>query len=135
MGKIATSDFHTHSAGQFVESVTEDANTSYYVFQGKHTAWPTETSPPTPNTSLANSFNYVWDTMTSGIRLTTNDVKHMVEANVWTTGTKYDRYDDQVDMTAKNDVVFVEDRSGYKDVFRCLDNNGGEASNLSLIHI
>ena len=128
MGKIVTQDFHTHSAAQFVESVTEAANSTYYVFQGKHTSWSSEASPPTPNTSVANSFLYVWDTMISGVRVAPADIKHMTAANAWVTNTAYDMYDDGTDLTDKNYIVYVSDRSGYKDVFKCLDNNFGAYS-------
>ena len=51
MGKLVTSNFSTHNAKQFVESISETANSIYYMTVGKHTAFSNDLSPPTSNNS------------------------------------------------------------------------------------
>ena len=58
MSAIITEKFRQHNASQFVESFTEAAISTYYLFLGKATAYTSTTtggsdsSPPTPNTGF-----------------------------------------------------------------------------------
>ena len=51
MGKLVKSNLNTHNAKQFVESLNESANSLYYVYLGKHTAFSDDNNPPTANNS------------------------------------------------------------------------------------
>ena len=60
MGKLVKTNLNTHNAKQFVESLSESANSLYYVYLGKHSPF-TETgfsddTPPTANNSEESSF-------------------------------------------------------------------------------
>ena len=62
MSAIITEKFRQHNASQFVESFTEAAVSTYYLFLGEATAYTSTTtggsdsSPPTPNTAQRMSF-------------------------------------------------------------------------------
>ena len=62
MSAIITEKFRQHNASQFVESFTEAAASTYYLFLGKATAYTSTTtggsdsSPPTPSTAQRMSF-------------------------------------------------------------------------------
>ena len=97
MGKLVTTNFNSHNAKQFVESLNETANSLYYVFLGKHTPF-TETgfsdnTPPTQNNSPENSFYQPYRDMIYGKQVTTSDIKHMIANNAWTSNTVYAQYD------------------------------------------
>ena len=89
MGKLVKSELNTHNAKQFVESINETANSLYYVYIGKHTAFPNDLSPPTANNSNESSFYQQYRDMIYGKQITTSDVKHMVDKNAWSNGTVY----------------------------------------------
>ena len=92
MGKLVTTNFNSHNAKQFVESITESANSLYYVFLGKHTEFEGGTTP-TQNNSPESSFYQPYRDMIYGKRVTVSDAKHMIDSNPWTEGTIYAQYD------------------------------------------
>jgi len=129
MGKLVTSNFNSHNAKQFVESITESANSIYYVFLGKHTDFEGGTTP-TQNNSPEDSFYLPYRDMIYGKHVTSNDVKHMIDSNPWTTGTIYAQYDHRDgDLKDKKFYVHTQETSGgdYA-IFKCLGNNKGAPS-------
>ena len=93
MGKLVKSNLNTHNAKQFVESLDESANSIYYVYLGKHTAWTDDNTPPTTNNSEEDSFYQQYRDMIYGKQISTSDIKHMVNKNAWANGTIYTQYD------------------------------------------
>ena len=77
MGKLVTSNFNSHNAKQFVESITESANSIYYVFIGKHTEFGGGTTP-TQNNSPEGTFYEPYRDMIYGKHVTDSDIKHMI---------------------------------------------------------
>ena len=128
MTKLITSNFETHNAKQFVESLDETANSIYYVTLGKHLAWPAESTPPTPGASTEDSFYQIYRDMIYGKQITTADIKHMVDHYAWTSGTVYAQYEHTQDMRDKKFFVVVQEDGGDCSVFKCLFNNKGAAS-------
>lgn len=125
MASIVTSKFRVHNAQQFVESFSEAANTTMYLFVGKNTAFPDDNSPPTPVNSTANIEFTPWRDMFGAKRVQSTDVTHAIERYNWTSGTVYDAYDDQDTNLVDDDFyVLTEDYNVYK----CLFNAGGTAS-------
>lgn len=131
MGKLVTDNFKTHMAAQFVESVSEFDNTNYYVFAGKSLPFDDDNTPPDPNTGLTDIFNTSWDEMLFGKKVTSADVKHMIERINWESGTVYAQYDPTTqnpsDLTINNFYVVTSQASQYH-VFKCLNNNQGAPS-------
>jgi len=129
MGKLVTSNFNSHNAKQFVESLNETANSLYYVFLGKHTSFTDDNTPPTQNNSPEDAYYQPYRDMIYGKQVTTSDIKHMVANNLWTSNTVYAQYDHRDGaLKDKNFFVHVEEANGDFSVFKCLGNNKGRAS-------
>ena len=129
MGKLVTTNFNSHNAKQFVESITESANSLYYVFLGKHTEFEGGTTP-TQNNSPESSFYQPYRDMIYGKRVTVSDAKHMIDSNPWTEGTIYAQYD-HTDGDLKDKKFYVhtqETDGGDYAIFKCLGNNKGAPS-------
>ena len=77
MVAIITEKFKLHNASQFVESFTEAAASTYYLFLGKATAFAaandgtgaSDSAPPTPPDSVSDEF-YFWDQILASCSLT-----------------------------------------------------------------
>jgi hypothetical protein len=123
--KLITSEFKTHMATQFIESMNEPQNTIYYIGAHRSTSFPSDIAPPEPQTNLNERFYSLYDELIFGKRIATADVAHMIRNTVWTSGTIYDMYDDRTnDLESKNFYVVSDEASSYH-VFKCLYNNGG----------
>ena len=127
MTKLITTNFQTHNAKQFVESLDEVANSIYYVTIGKHTPFPADLTPPDPGASGEDTFYQIYRDMIYGKQITTTDIKHMIDNNEWTSGTVYTQYEHTTDLRNKQFFVVVNESNGYN-VFKCLFNNGGKPS-------
>ena len=139
MSAIITEKFRQHNANQFVESFTEAAASTYYLFLGKATAFSSTTtggsdsSPPTPGDSPQEEFR-AWDSMLGAKIITSSDIKFAVPRRNWANGTIYDMY--RHDYSSSNtstsgtsnlyDSTFFFLTSDYK-LYKVLDNNGGTA--------
>ena len=129
MGKLVTSNFNSHNAKQFVESLNETANSLYYVFLGKHTSFTDDNTPPTQNNSPEDAYYQPYRDMIYGKQVTTSDIKHMVANNAWVANTVYAQYDHRDGaLKDKNFFVHVEEANGDFSVFKCLGNNKGAPS-------
>ena len=126
MASIVTTKFRVHNAEQFAEAFSETSNTIMYLFIGKNTAFPNDNAPPTPVNSTANVEYTPWRDMYAAKRITTSDVTHAIPRYDWTSGTVYDKYDDQDTNLLESDDFYVvtEDYNVYK----VLNNAGGTAS-------
>lgn len=128
MSHLVTKNFEVFSAAQFKESLTEPANSIFYMFYGKHTAFPDDNNPPEVTNSQEGTFYDVYDTMIGGKKINDTDVIHMIKRHDWQSGTVYEPYDSQTaDLNLKQFFVVVRESSFYN-VFKCLDNNYGTAS-------
>jgi len=56
-----------------------------------------------------------------------SDVQLMVKRYDWTSGTIYDQYEDDIDLTDKKYYVLIVDENEYR-IYMCLSNNGGVLS-------
>ena len=101
MVAIITEKFKLHNASQFVESFTEAAASTYYLFIGKATAFTaandgtgaSDTSPPTPPDSVSDEF-YFWDQMIGAKKISSSDVIQVISRRDWSNGTTFDMYKD-----------------------------------------
>lgn len=116
-----------HSVNQFIESVSESANSVYYVFAGRHTPYSTgDTSIPAVNNSVQETLYVPYEEMVFGKRVGVTDVLPVVKRYDWQTNTVYTPYRSNVDLTDEPYYVVVQGTS--YDVFKCLDNNNGVPS-------
>jgi len=149
MAAIITNKFRINNAEQFVESFSEAAATTYYLFIGRSHAWAsdvdaqgntiaegTDASPPTPNDDIASEF-YNYDDMLGAKIIASTDVTHCIPRRNWTTGTTYDMYEHNISSSnasasgATNlyDSTFVVMNSAYA-VYKCIENDGATASTV-----
>ena len=149
MAAIITNKFRINNAEQFVESFSETAATTYYLFIGRSHSWATDTdgqgrsinegtdaSPPTPNDDITSEF-YNYDDMLGAKLLTSSDVSHVIPRRNWTTGTTYDMYEHNISSSnaansgATNlfDSNFFVMNSSFA-VYKVIENDGATASTV-----
>ena len=129
MTKLVTDKFKTHMAAQFIESVSESANSLYYVFTGESLPFTDDNNPPAPNNSTFGVHNDVYDNILFGKKIAANDVKHMIRRVDWQSGNTFSRYDYTSNTLSTDNFYVVSEESGNYAIFKCLDNNGGAAAN------
>ena len=149
MAAIITNKFRINNAEQFVESFSESAATTYYLFIGRSHSWATDSdgqgrsinegtdaSPPTPNDDISSEF-YNYDDMLGAKLLTSSDVSHVIPRRNWTTGTTYDMYEHNISSSnAANSgatnlfdsTFFVMNSSNA--VYKVIENDGATASTV-----
>ena len=149
MAAIITNKFRINNAEQFVESFSETAATTYYLFIGRSHSWATDSdgqgrsinegtdaSPPTPNDDVSSEF-YNYDDMLGAKLLTSSDVSHVIPRRNWTTGTTYDMYEHNISSSnaansgATNlfDSTFFVMNSSFA-VYKVIENDGATASTV-----
>ena len=139
MTAIITEKFRLHNASQFVESFSEAAISTYYLFIGKATPFTSgtsggsDTSPPTPADAVSNEF-YRYDSMLAAKLITSSDVSNALPRVNWANSTVFDRYDDQVTSsnTTTSGASSIYQGNFYfltstNKVYKVLNNNGGTA--------
>ena len=127
MPAIATSKFRVHNAEQFLESLSEAANTTLYFYVGGVSPFTNDSEPPTPTNSTANIEFIPWRDSIAAKRVQASDAVHVVDRYNWTTGTVYDQYDDQDTNLLDDDFYVMTDEYN---VYKCLFNNSGAASTI-----
>ena len=132
MSAIITDQIRILNAKNFVAGVSTDAK-SYYSFIGLSN--PTDiqsdwdTSPPAPKDNFTEESDY-WDTMIALKKINADDVRQVVPKRLWTSGTTYDMYRQNIsrsnpakvsgatNLYSSNYFVVNED---YR-VYECLQN-------------
>ena len=128
MSRLIVSNFRTHAAAQFLESVSETANSIYYIGAHKSTPFPNDSLPPDPVNSIIETHYNLYDDLIFGKNVSPADIKHMIRNISWTSGTVYDMYDDTVaNLETKNFFVVSPESTNYH-VFKCLSNFNGANS-------
>ena len=109
----------------------QDGITSLYAFLAKADSWPDDNNPPTPEQSQ-RYLKSVYPNIFAAKKITSNNVKLVIERIDWTSGDSYDYYRDDVNMTEKDIHGFLVRRfyvkNRYNQVFKCLWNNNGNPS-------
>ena len=155
MPAIITNKFRLNNAEQFSESFSETANNVYYLGIGRPQAFGTltrgdsrtdfegtDTNPITPGDTVVREF-YTFDDLVAAKRVQTSDVSFVIPRRNWTSGTVYDIYrhdygefttgSTTTRITANSTATTLFDSTFYvltsaRNVYKCLDNNGGAAS-------
>ena len=149
MAAIITNKFRINNAEQFVESFSETAAETYYLFIGRAHSWAsdvdaqgntiaegTDASPPTPNDDVTSEF-YNWDDMLGAKLIASTDVSRVIPRRNWTTGTTYDMYEHNIGSAnaaasgATNlfDSTYVVMNSVFA-VYKVIENDGATASTV-----
>lgn len=134
---IITSYFRLHNVKQFVESISETANSVYYVFVGKHQTYGSgdNAEPPALYDSVQDVYLNAYRDMVFGKRVTPSDVKSMIKRRAWASGTVYTPYRSDLPLSDEPYFVYVQEVvGGDYHVYKCLDNNGGSASTQAPVY-
>lgn len=123
MTKLATTRFKTHMINQFIESINETANNSYYVYVGNHIN-RTSNTIPTPFDKTRETFVDAYRNMQFGKRLSNTNVLPMIRRIPYE-NKLFIMYDDNDDDLFTQDFYCVVDETSFHHVYKCLDNNGG----------
>ena len=149
MAAIITNKFRINNAEQFVESFSETAATTYYLFIGRAHSWATDAdvqgnsinegtdaSPPTPNDDVQSEF-YNFDDMIGAKLISSSDVSHVIPRRNWTTGTTYDMYEHNISSSnaANSGATNLFDSTFFvmnssNDVYKVIENDGATASTV-----
>ena len=128
--QLLTNYLRLHNVKQFKESVSEVANSVYYVFAGKHTTYTGgDGSIPNIVNTVESTYYQPYTEMIFGKRVLPSNVVVVAPRYNWTANTYYSAYRGDEDLTGKQYYVSVNTGSGYS-VFKCLDNNSNAASTI-----
>jgi hypothetical protein len=126
--QLLTNYLRLHNVKQFKESISETANSVYYVFAGKHTPYPAgDASVPDITNTVQTTFYDSYEDMVFGKRVTPTNVSVMAPRYNWTANTKYSAYRSNEDLSTKQYYVCVNTGASFS-IFKCLDNNSNAAS-------
>jgi hypothetical protein len=127
---LVTNYLNLHNAKQFRESISETANSIYYVFAGHHTPYANgdDIIPSILNTNESINVD-PYKQMVFGKKVSNNDVKIMVPRYDWVSNTVYTAYRSNIDISACNFYAVVNAVSSFH-LFKVLDNNGGSPSTV-----
>lgn len=126
---LVSKKFSIHNAKQFIESLTELDSDNYYMCFGKHTPYTgSDASIETPVDTFKYSTITIYDDLIFGKKILPSDVNLVIPKNLWTSGTVYDIYDDEDDLSEKTFFVAAPDGGNYN-IYKCIYNNdGGEST-------
>ena len=155
MPAIITNKFRINNAEQFSESFSETANQVYYLGIGRPQPFGTATRPDgrtdyegtdslpnTPGDTVGREF-YTYDDLVAAKRIQTSDVSFVIPRRNWTAGIVYDTYSHDIGeyttgstsvrKTSTSGATTLFDSTFYvlssaRNVYKCLDNNGGATS-------
>ena len=96
---------------------------SYYVFIGKTTEWPDST--PSEVIDTVSEDSEIKRNLISAYKITSEDVRLVVEKNSWESGKIYSQYTDKENTDSKNYYVSTtsNDASGTTLIWVCVSNN------------
>jgi len=128
---LVTNYFNLHNAKQFRESISETANSIYYVFAGRHTPYVggDQSIPDLVNTNDTVNID-PYKLMVFGKKVANTDVKVMVPRYNWVSNTIYTAYSGNTNITACSYYAVVNAVSSFH-VFKVLGNNNGAPSTIS----
>ena len=128
--KLVTNYLNLHNAKQFRESISETANSIYYVFAGRHTEYDggDDAIPDLVNNNDTVNID-PYKLAVFGKKVANSDVKIMIPRYDWVSNTVYTAYRGNTNISACNYYAVVNASSSYH-VFKVLDNNGGSPSTI-----
>ena len=122
MSKLVTTNYKLHVASQLVESVSEVANTAYYLYVGNHVPYSNATIPVANNNEKSVLID-PYRNMIMGKRVGVNDISLMIRNVPYVSNTVYEMYDDITDNLSEKDFFVIVNEGSYFHVYKCLDNN------------
>lgn len=131
---LVTKKLSNHVAEQVIESITEPANSVYYIVASRHTPYTGgDATIPAPTESVQDAEVAIYEEMVFGKKVTSSDIMHMIPRVSWTSGTVYDQYDHEDGSLFTKQFYAAANNGSYYYVYKVLDNNGGANSTVSPI--
>lgn len=127
---IATRNFRIFNASKFVLSVTGIANNNLYIFIGKPSSWPNESSPPNAVDNIRETSFETWRNMIALKKVSPSDITLAIPRKNWTSGKVYAEYDHANSSYADSDFYSVVRSGETYNVYKCLFNNNGAPSTI-----
>lgn len=108
------------------------ATEKIYFYVGTDDPWINSTTPPslTSANDIVSFKRSVWDNMAGATLVTQDRVSLGIDRNDWTSGVIYEKYDHANTSLGTGNGFFVLAGVGNRDVYKCLDNNGGSGSSI-----
>lgn len=129
--KLVTPYFKSYTVNQFIESITEPANTIFYLFTGKHTPYTGgDANVATPVSDVQSLYVDQYKTMMFGKQITSQDVSVLVPRYDWTANTVYTQYTHDNPNIFSNNFFVTTKTGSNRYVFKCLYNNNGAPSTV-----
>ena len=128
MPSILTNNISVRNASDLVESIRADFS-SFYIFYGRTYPWPDEQNPPIPENTVEEEYR-AWHDMTAMKRIDFRDTSLGFRRVDWTSGTVYDEYRHDTDLSSITYFVFTDENKVYK----CISNNNGSPSTVKPTH-
>ena len=128
MGKILPS-FKKAIVDEIIENISSNSS-QYYAFASNPIAY-TGVAPPVANNDYSTLFINDWQLL-FGKKLKSNDVVPVIDKNLWTQNSVYDRYDNTSNTVLSNNNFYVVSTppivGGYYHIYKCIDNANGVSS-------
>lgn len=131
---LITNYFRLHNVKQFVESISESANSVYYVFTAKSEEYEGGDNAGAPDilNTVETVFQKPFEQMVFGKRVGVSDVRSMIVNRAWASGTVYTPYRSDTVLDDTPYYVHVQETEGGDyHVYKCLDNNNGSQSTVA----
>ena len=128
MTRLVTNQKRLNAARQVIESISEPANTVYYLWVGDHTDKANSTVQPVYDTFRTQLDGY--RNMILGKRVSDNDVLMMCRNIPYVSNTIYIPYDDNDDLLFTKDFYAITNAGSFYHVFKCLENNANSVSTV-----
>lgn len=131
MSHLLTTKFKTHISDQILESITEPANTSYYMFVSKHREYEDgdETIPEVYDSVKETQLD-IYEDAIFGKKINDGDVIKMAPRIDWAANTVYDRYDHTSNTLYQSSFYACVNAGATYFVYKVLDNNKGGRSTV-----
>lgn len=142
MPAIVTQNLRNHNAEQFIEALSETANSIFYVFIGKPYPWNNNTVELQKDSS--DLIYKLYDEMVAVKKITANDLELVIPRYDWVSGVIYNHYDNSSNTQFKLDITSKVLTSGIEqkeqqpfyvladtvnfNVYKCIANSKGAPS-------
>lgn len=131
MSSLLTTKFKTHIIDQVIESITEPANTAYYMFVSKHREYESgDENVPDLYDSVKETQLDVYEDAIFGKKISSSDVIKMAPRINWAANTAYERYDHTSNTLVGGSYYACVNAGATYYVYKVLDNNKGSRSTV-----
>lgn len=125
---IVPNAWRLHAARQFVESINETSNSTYYMFFGE--SYPRDEDPPAIEDDVASVIINPYRNMIAGKRVGSNTVSLVIRNIPYEINRSYTMYDDEDETMWGEDFYAITNSGSFFHTWKCLDNNRGANSTV-----